>query len=231
MQNFDWQVKKNRYTKSWFIEGRISPAFFIIQYSVTHNIQEVVEIKKWDIFLGAPVSSLTHWGRETHIYVGKLTIIASDNGLSPGRRQTIIWTNAGILLIGPLGTNFNEILIEIHTFSLKKMPLKMSSAKWRPFCLSLNVLTLQVPLDSVCNSCLCLSLRLQLFIRTWSFHRNCTLSHIYYQYILDGEQAALQLNLNATLRFFKISSFISEMVWLMDKIFFKLLIAKESLRT
>ena len=34
-----------------------------------------------------------------------------------GRRQAIIWTNAGILLIGPLGTNFSEILIEIHIFS------------------------------------------------------------------------------------------------------------------
>ena len=49
----------------------------------------------------------------THICVNKLTIIGSDNGLSPGRRQAIIWTNAGILLIGPLGTNFTEILIEI----------------------------------------------------------------------------------------------------------------------
>ena len=47
---------------------------------------------------------LTHWGRVTHICVGKLTIIASDNGLSHGRRQAIIWTNAVILLIGPLGT-------------------------------------------------------------------------------------------------------------------------------
>ena len=56
---------------------------------------------------------LTHWGRETHIYVGKLTIIGSDNGLSPERRQAIILTNAGILLIGPLGTNFSEILIAI----------------------------------------------------------------------------------------------------------------------
>ena len=45
--------------------------------------------------------------------VGNLTIIGSDNGLSPGRHQAIIWTNAGILLIGPLGTNFSEILIEI----------------------------------------------------------------------------------------------------------------------
>ena len=90
---------------------------------------------------------LTHWGRMTHICVGKLTIIGSDNGLSPGRRQAIIWTNAGILLIGPLGTNFSEILSEIHSFSFKKMHLKMSSAKWRPFCFGLNVMIswLQMP--------------------------------------------------------------------------------------
>ena len=77
--------------------------------------------------------TLTHWGRVTHICVGKLTIIGSDNGLSPGRRQAIIWTNAGILLIRHLGTNFSEILIGIQTFSFKKMHLKMSSAKWCPF--------------------------------------------------------------------------------------------------
>ena len=82
---------------------------------------------------------VTHWGRVTHICVGNLTNIASDNGLSPERRQAIIWTNAGMMLIGPLGTNFSEILIEIQTFSLKKMRLKVSSAKWRPFCLGLNV--------------------------------------------------------------------------------------------
>ena len=84
---------------------------------------------------------LTHWGRETHICVSKLTIIGSDNGLSPDRRQAIIWTNAGILLIVPLGTNFSEILIEILTFSFTKMHLKMSSAKWRLFGLGLNELT------------------------------------------------------------------------------------------
>ena len=63
---------------------------------------------------------LTHWGRVTHICVVKLTIIGSDNDLSPERRQAIIWTIAAILLIGPLGTNFNDILIEIQTFPLKK---------------------------------------------------------------------------------------------------------------
>ena len=83
---------------------------------------------------------LTHWGRVTHICVGNLTIYGSDNGLSPGRRQAITWTNVGILLIGPLGTNFSEMLIEVHAFSFKKINLKMSSGKWRPFCLGLNVL-------------------------------------------------------------------------------------------
>ena len=83
---------------------------------------------------------LTHWGRETHICVSKLTIIGSDNGMSPGRRQAIIWTYAGLSLIEPLGTNFSEILFKIDTFLFKKMHLKMSSGKWRPFCLGLNVL-------------------------------------------------------------------------------------------
>ena len=83
---------------------------------------------------------LTHWGPVTYICVSKLTIIGSDNGLSPGRRQAIIWINAGILSIGPLGTYFSEIYIEILTFSFKEMRLKVSSAKWQPFCLGLNVL-------------------------------------------------------------------------------------------
>ena len=91
---------------------------------------------------------LTHWGRVTHVCVSKPTTIDSDNGLAPGRRQAIIWTNAGILLIGPLGTNPSEILSEIYTFSLKKMHLKKSSGKWRPFCLGLNVLTVTYITDN-----------------------------------------------------------------------------------
>ena len=65
--------------------------------------------------------------------VSKLNIIGLDNGLSPGRHQAIIWTNAGILLIWPLRTNFGAMSIEIHTFSFKKMHLNMSSVKWQPF--------------------------------------------------------------------------------------------------
>ena len=69
----------------------------------------------------------THRGRMTHICASKLTMVDSDNGMSPGRRQAIIWTNDGILLIGQVGTDLSEILIEIYTFSLKKIHSKRSS--------------------------------------------------------------------------------------------------------
>ena len=51
-----------------------------------------------------------------------------------------IWTNAGILSIRTSATNFSENLSQIHIFSFKKMHFKMSSGKWRPFCLGLNLL-------------------------------------------------------------------------------------------
>ena len=76
----------------------------------------------------------------THICVSRTTIIGLDNSLSPDRRQAVIKTNAGVLLIGPLGTNFSEIFIEIYTFSFKKMRLKMYSAKMAASFAGLNVL-------------------------------------------------------------------------------------------
>ena len=94
---------------------------------------------------------LTHWTRVTHIWASKLTIIGSVIGLSPRRRQAIIWTSVGILLIGPLGTNLIEIAIEIHTFSLKKLHLKMemSDILSRPQCVKPRLLYIWVPLSSV----------------------------------------------------------------------------------
>ena len=86
--------------------------------------------------------SLTHWGRVTYICFGNLIIIDSDYGLFAWR-QSIISTNAGILLTGPLGTNVSEIVIEIDTFH-KEMHLKLSSSKWQPFFLGLNEHTLAV---------------------------------------------------------------------------------------
>ena len=65
----------------------------------------------------------------TYICVDNLNIIASDYSLLSGRCQAIILTNGGMQLIGPLGTNFSETVIDIHTFSFKTRHLKMSSAK------------------------------------------------------------------------------------------------------
>ena len=118
--------KSMRHKHKFWIKFQIIEVVNHISIKGYHNVVQVAPNK----------------GRVTHVCVSKLTIICSDNGLSPGRCQAIIWTNAGILLIGPLRTNFSKMLIEIHTFSFKKMHLKMSSGKWRPFCLGLDVLTM-----------------------------------------------------------------------------------------
>ena len=60
--------------------------------------------------------------------------IGSGNGLSPVRRQAITWTNADLLSIGPLETNYSETQIKIQKFSFMKMHFKISSVKWRPVC-------------------------------------------------------------------------------------------------
>ena len=107
----------------WYSLG---PGLLRISYVKIHDDWQAFSNMASD-WLAQSEAMLTHWGRVTHIYVSKLAIIGSDNGLSPDRRQAIISTNAGILLIRPLGTNFNELLIEIQVFSFKKMHLKMSS--------------------------------------------------------------------------------------------------------
>ena len=75
----------------------------------------------------------------THICVSELTIIGSDNGLSPGRRQAIIQNNARLLLIEPLGTNFSEISIGIPNIFIQENALEhvvceMASILSRPQC-------------------------------------------------------------------------------------------------
>ena len=74
--------------------------------------------------------------------VSNLTIIGSDNGLSPGRHQAIIWTSDKIVLIGSLGINFSDILIENHIFSLKKyiwnVVYEIASILSRPLCVDIS---------------------------------------------------------------------------------------------
>ena len=91
-----------------------------------------------------------HWGRVAHICVSKLTIIGSDNGLSPGRRQAIVWTNARILLIRPPKGRINNILalvqiklpwncnrnsnVFIQENALENVVCEMASISSRPQC-------------------------------------------------------------------------------------------------
>ena len=48
--------------------------------------------------------------RPNDAHMRRSSIIGSDNGLSPARRQAIIWTNDGILLIVPLGTIHDDVI-------------------------------------------------------------------------------------------------------------------------
>ena len=118
----------------WFALNFVCSGLVLIKYS---SISSILFCNKRS----------THWSKVMHICVNKVTIIGSDNGLSPCRRQAIIWTKAGILLIEPLGTISSGILIETHIFAFKKIRLEMSSRKCRPFCLALNVLTI-----TTCNA-------------------------------------------------------------------------------
>ena len=84
------------------------------------------------------IYGLTQWGRVTHICVSKLTIIGSDNGFvawpAPSRYLNQRWNIVNRNPWNKFQWNFNQ-----NSYILIKN-LKMSSAKWRPFCLGLNVL-------------------------------------------------------------------------------------------
>ena len=119
------------------------PPKLIIAIQVWNMLFMVSIMHKGSKKLASFGTDLTHWGLVMHICNSKLTIIGSDNGLSPGQCQAIIWSNARILLIGPLGTHSMK-------FSFKKMQLNMSSAKkWWPSCVGLNVLKTNTMLQPV----------------------------------------------------------------------------------
>ena len=118
---------------------------------------------------------------------GNLTIINSDNCLSPGQCQAIMRTTAGVLLIGRLGTNFSEISIEIHMFSFKKMHLKRSSAKWQKFCLGPNLLKhfrLQNLHAVLLHFVLLWLYPISYWWIVWHIHTNSRLLHLHRQFAI-----------------------------------------------
>ena len=81
-----------------------------VPYVVCRCSTAMPRVSWWqDVIPPCVMKLLTHWGCLKHICVNKQTIIGSDNSLSPGRHQAILWTNGGLLWIGPLGTSVNEV--------------------------------------------------------------------------------------------------------------------------
>ena len=119
-------------TKQMNLFGQWSCTFILIwtlgniqQWNLNHNttifhptneVEKVFSVQ-WRPFCVV----LTHWGRVTQMCVSKLTIIDPDDGLAPTRRQAIIWTDAGILFIDPLGTHFSKISKFIYFHSIKRI--------------------------------------------------------------------------------------------------------------
>ena len=75
------------------------------------------------------------------IAVACVSLLAASRGLACRGTALCLWEQgllrgdtAGLLSVGPLGSNFSEILIKIGNFSFTKIHLKMSSATWWPFC-------------------------------------------------------------------------------------------------
>ena len=83
---FDWNF-------NGFCKELIRKTLALVQVMAWRSVGDKLWHESWHKCFIRPY--LTHWGRVAHICVSKLTIIGSDNGLSPGRRQAIIWTNAG----------------------------------------------------------------------------------------------------------------------------------------
>ena len=89
-----------------------------------------------------------------HLCISKSGHHWSDNGLLPTQHQAIIWTNVGLLKIGPLETIFSEIWMYKQS-SYNTINFNMSSVKWRQFCLRL-IVYLYLYLYLYLMSCICI---------------------------------------------------------------------------
>ena len=114
--NVSWQT-----SHSWPTQVRYRVLLWVqhLIYVLLPFCCSAVYLEGWD--MGCSVS-VTHWGRvHMHICICKLTIIGSDNGLAPSHYLNQCWN----IVNWTLRNKISEILIKIHTFSFKKMYIKM----------------------------------------------------------------------------------------------------------
>ena len=152
----EWVVKFNSLSRISDIEVHVIHRIRVI---ITHTLELLSSliyitqstdyenfVKKWKkTNIKSEGNPLTHWGRVTHICVIKLTVIGSDNGLSPGRRQAIIWTNDGILFFSyfEIPNKFQWNLkrnssIFIHENAFANVVCAMAPILSRPQCITLT---------------------------------------------------------------------------------------------
>ena len=105
--------------KQFSIEG-VDILVIFLQYRCCHSVNTLHSLRQHDTYM-------CQWTRAPLVQIMAHHLLGC---------QAIIWTNDDLLSIG---TNFNEILFTILTFSFKKILLRVSSSKWQPFCLGLNV--------------------------------------------------------------------------------------------
>ena len=133
------------------IQLLLKPRYYIFNKTEWNDVQWGLSRKSEAVIQGNILQLIVNSLRPSDTYMChsavpvNYAIIGSDNGLLPCWHKATVWSNVGILFIGPLGTNFTEISITINISSFKKMHLKMSSVKWWPRCLNLNLLMISLP--------------------------------------------------------------------------------------
>ena len=95
---------------------------------------------KWQDMMACDIRSRSNKYFLHYKWLIHRNIMGLDNGLSPVWHQAIVWTNADIIVIESLETNFSSIWIKTQQFSCKWICLKMTSAKCLRSCSGLNVL-------------------------------------------------------------------------------------------
>ena len=111
---------------------------------------------------------LTHLDWVMHVWISKWTIIGSaDNGLSPGRHQAIFWTNTGILSMGHLGTNFNEISLKKSYIFIQENPFE--NVVWKMVAILSWPLLLQAFIFCTTYThmymCMCMYIHIYFYVR------------------------------------------------------------------
>ena len=130
----------------WNSTQNILPIHWKIQFFYNTEILRALRFKSSYTFLKCPPGLLGHlWQSNTWCYcyhffkysynLSKKCFslfyswifvnIVSHNELSAAQRQAITWSNADLLSVGLFETNFDEILMAVEAFSLKKLRLQI----------------------------------------------------------------------------------------------------------